>query len=296
MTALPELRYLRPLVILAEERHFGRAAARLGMAQPQLSALVGRLEADLGGPLFHRRPAVALTLAGEILVDAARRLLRDLDDTVIAARRAARGEVGPLTVGFASTVLFTRLPGAIRTYQARFPDVELRLREMHSAQQLEALGAGLLDVAILRECPDDEALASRVLVREPFVAVLRRGHPAAAARATAVAALRDEPFVMIPRNIAPGLHDRIVGLCRAAGFAPRVMHEVREWQSISALVAAGFGVSIAPAGLRTVRAPGVAYRPLDGASERTLLAAVWRRDRVSPRVDALVGELSAAQR
>src|SRR4051812_46463949 len=129
-----ELRHLRYFLAVAEELHFGRAAARLGIAQPPLSQQIQRLERLLETPLFERTSRrVQLTEAGRSLVDGAKRLLSQAGDVAESARRAGRGETGALTVAFASSVMFLSLPTIIRRFRARYPEVHLELREMPTA-------------------------------------------------------------------------------------------------------------------------------------------------------------------
>ncbi len=289
-----ELRHLRYFVAVAEELHFGRAAARLGMAQPPLSQQVARLEALVGHPLLERRPRVALTEAGRSLLAAAHRTLRQVEEGMEAARRAGRGEAGTLTVGFAASTMLTRVPGIFRAYRDRYPRVELRLRELSTATQMDALRAGLIDVGFLREPPPDDALVCEPVVREPFVAALPPGHPLAAGETLAVGALAREPFVLFPRGVAPTLYDQVIGLCHRAGFEPRQVQEAQEWLTIVGLVDAGLGVSLVPASFERLRWGGVAYRPLSPDEGRTTIAMCRRREAVAPTLQAFVSLAAGA--
>lgn len=281
---------LHAFTVLAEELHFGRAAARLGIAQPPLSQQIRRLEEKVGHPLFDRGPTrVTLTPAGRELLPAAQRALADLDAGLRAARRVGSGERGTLRIGFAASLALTVLPGVLRTYRQRFPDVELDIREMTSSPQLTALRDGAIDIGLLREPPDDELeFGFRTVLRESFVAVLPAGHPLASRRTVPVAELADEPFVLLPRAVGPQLHDRIVALCGDAGFTPRITQRAVEWQTMCALVQAGLGVTLAPASIRRIRLDGVAYRGITPADARTRVAVAWRRDDRSPLVAHLL--------
>ncbi len=287
---LPEidLRQLRAFVAVAEELHFGRAAARLGIAQPPLSQQIRRLEAKLGHPLFVRGTRrVALTAAGSALLSVARGIFAQLGDGLEAARRAGRGESGRLRVGFPASMALTIMPAVIRRYRDRHPGVELVLRELTTAPQLDALRAGLLDVGFLREPPEEAMLDHAPVLREGFVAVLPADHP--------LGRLAGEPFILFPRALGPAFHDRITGLCRAAGFAPRIAQEAAEWQTVAGLVEAGFGVSIAPACIARIRLDGVAYRPLSPAAAHTIVALAWRRGERDPVTARFVEAALAAR-
>src|ERR1041385_2765698 len=257
-----ELRHLRYFIAVAEELSFTRAARRLGIAQPPLSQQIRRLEQLVGCPLFQRLPAVALTEAGSVLLATARRTLAQLALGVDSAGRVGRGVAGRLTVGFASSVVFTELPQAFRAFSARYPEVELELREMHSGAQLPALRAGTIDVGLLRESPSDGDIEMETVFREPFVAVLPVCHRLAAQARVAPRQLAREPFILFPRELAPTLYDQIAAICRSGDFTPRVRHEALEWFTVTGLVGAGMGVSIAPAGLARLRWRGGVYRPL----------------------------------
>lgn len=284
-----ELRHLRYFVAVAEELSFSRAAERLGMAQPPLSQQIQRLEAMLGHPLFERRPRVRLTTAGEELLVTARRVLAQVDQGVEAARRAARGELGTVTVGFAASMILSVLPEAVRAFRKGFPGVTLQLRELSSAAQIEALREGRIDVAFLREpAAADKALRFEPIARETFVAVLPPDHPLAARERIPLAALAGEPFVHFPRAVAPWLYDRILTLCHEAGFHPRVSQEAQEWLTIVGLVEAGVGVSLVPESFRKLQWGEVAYRALDAAGGQSSILLGWRADGERPEVQAFL--------
>lgn len=288
------LHQLYAFAVLAEERHFGRAAELLGIAQPPLSQQIRRLEQRVGHPLFDRGPGgVTLTPAGRELLPAALRALDEVSGGLDAARRTGRGQAGRLRVGFAASLALTVLPGTLRAYRDRYPDVELEIREMTTAPQVAALREHTIDIGLLREPPDEDGLTAEPLLSERFVAVLPAGHPLAAHRVVPVAALAGEPFVLLPRAAGPTVHDRIVGVCREAGFEPRIGQRAVEWQTVAALVEAGLGVSLAPASIRRVRLRGVAYRRVDQDAARTTVAMCWRRDDPSPLITHF---LAAARR
>lgn len=287
----PELSLLQlhAFAVLAEELHFGRAAERLGIAQPPLSQQIRRLEDRIGHRLFDRGPGgVVLTPAGLQLVPSARRALDEIAHGVRAARRAGAGLAGRLRVGFAASLALTVLPELLRAHRERRPLVELEIREMTTTPQVAALRAGALDVGLVREPPDDPALASARILDEELVAVLPAAHELAAAPAVPLTALAGEPFVLLPRAAGPGLYDRIAGLCAEAGFVPQVAQHAVEWQTVAALVEAGLGVSVAPAGIRRIRLDGVATPPLAPVGARTEVAVSWRRDDRDPLVHQFV--------
>jgi DNA-binding transcriptional LysR family regulator len=272
-----ELRHFRYFMAVAEDLHFSRAAARLGIAQPPLSQQIRSLEELIGHPLFERKPKVRLTPAGEALLEVARRVLAQVEEGLDTARRTGRGEEGKLTVGFAASILTTTLPDALRVYRERFPGVELHLRELSTAAQAEALADGAIDVGFVREAVEPNAdLLCEAVVREEFVVVLPHGHPYASRQSLPLRILREEPFVHFPRAIAPALYDQIMGMCRRAGFEPRVVQEAREWLTIVGLVEAGLGVSLVPASFRRLLWGDVQYRLLSPPRELTTIYICWR--------------------
>ncbi|MFC9330320.1 LysR family transcriptional regulator [Kitasatospora sp. NPDC057015] len=279
------LQQLHAFAVLAEELHFGRAAERLGIAQPPLSQQIRRLEAKVGYPLFTRGPGrVALTAAGHELLPAARRALDQVTVGLEAARRVGGGAAGRIRVGFSASLALTLLPGLLRAYRGRYPGVELEIREMTTAPQVAALREHVIDVGLLREPPDEPGLRSETLLSEEFVAVLPVGHPLAARRVVPVEALADEPFVLLPDSAGPTVRNRILDLCRSAGFEPRLGQQAVEWQTVCALVEAGLGVSLAPASIRRIRLRGVAYRRIEPSDARTTVAMTWRQDDPDPLV------------
>ncbi|GHB48914.1 transcriptional regulator [Streptomyces viridiviolaceus] len=281
---------LHAFVVLAEELHFGHAAARLGIAQPPLSQQIRRLEDKVGHALFSREPGrVTLTPAGRELLPAARRVLTDLADGLAAARAIGSGRSGRLRIGFAASLALTVLPGLLRTFRQRFPGVGLDIREMTTAPQLAALHDKTIDIGLLREPPATETeLEFRTVLSEPFVAVLPAGHTLATRRTVHVAQLADSPFVLLPRSVGPRLHDQITGLCTAAGFIPQVAQHAVEWQTVCALVETGLGVSLAPASIRRIRLKGVAFRGIDPSTARTRVAVAWRKNDPNPLVTHLL--------
>ncbi|MFI7039347.1 LysR family transcriptional regulator [Microbispora rosea] len=299
------LAQLHAFVVLAEELHFGHAAALLGIAQPPLSQQIRRLEDKVGHALFTREPGrVALTPAGRELLPAARRALTDLADGLAAARAVGSGRAGRLRIGFAASLALTVLPGLLRAFRERLPDVRLDIREMTTAPQIAALRDKTIDVGLLREPPagdtagdtgsdtaDGAELCFRTVLTEPFVAVLPSAHPLAALRTVRLARLADEPFVLLPRTAGPRLHDQIIGLCEAAGFTPRIAQRAVEWQTVCALVETGLGVSLAPASIRRIRLKGVAFRTVE-PNARTRVAVGWRKDDRSPLVAQLLATVS----
>jgi DNA-binding transcriptional LysR family regulator len=285
-----ELRQLRYFAALAEELHFGRAARRLSLTQPPLSQAIQNLERELGVRLLERsRRRVALTPAGSAFLEEARRALASAERAGEQAKRASRGQVGRLVVGFLANTAYTLLPLVLRDFAQAFPGVRLDLREMGIPQQLQALRNGDIDVGLLRPPVQDAELAADVLLEEPFVLALPEGHPLAALKRVPARRLASETFVLFPR--APGFvfGDLVLGFClRAGGFAPRVAQEVNQTHAVIGLVSAGIGVALVPASAQKIGLAGVVYRPLREATPLARVAIARRRADASPTVAAFL--------
>ena len=263
-----DLRQLRYFLAVAEELHFGRAAERLGIAQPPLTLTIQKLERELGCGLLIRGRQTRLTEAGAKLAEEARRVLDQADYAFEAARRVARGESGELRVGVPPSVMLTKLPAAIRLYRRRYPEVAFTLREMSTAAIEQALLDRNIDLGFLRESRGHASLRSDLFLTEPLVAVLPAAHPLAKQKTLRLQALRKEPFVFFPRRIGPAFHDVLLGEFGEAGFVPNIVQEATQWQTVISLVEAGMGVSIAPACVEKLAWPGVVYRRLPGLGTR----------------------------
>jgi DNA-binding transcriptional LysR family regulator len=266
-----ELRHLRYFLAVVETLHFSKAAERLGMAQPPLSQQIRRLEELVGHRLFDRTTrGVKLTLAGQLLAERARSTLEKVHDDLAQVRRLGRGEEGTLTVGFSGSVMFTGLPAAIESYRRHYPKVELRLRELVTSAQIAALIEGTLDLAFLRDGDPTEGIAMSTLLREPYVAVLPVRHRLVRKRGLRVSDLGSEPFIFFSRRMGPLAFDRTMACCEAHGFRPNIVQDAPQWPTLVRLVAAGLGVSLAPACVSQIAFPGAVYRDVHAACRTTI--------------------------
>ena len=275
----PDLRQLRHFIAVAERLHFGRAAAALHISQPPLSRSIRDLEARVGATLLARtRRSVALTPEGARFLEEAKRLLAQLERAVQEVGSMAAGAGGRLRLGFVSLADYGVLPGLLKAYKAARPGVELALREMLSPGQAAALASGELDIGLLLPPVAGADLEHIVVQRERFVAALPARHRLAHTRGRiAVRELAGEAFVMVPRALAPGLHDIIAALTARAGFAPRIVQEAIQMQTVVSLVSSGLGVALVPASVANLGRRGVAYRELADAHPRLDLWLAWRR-------------------
>lgn len=284
-----ELRQWRQFVALAEELHFGRAAARLHMTQPPLTQAIAGLEAALGVRLFERtQRSVQITPAGAALLPEVRDLISRSQALPELARAAAAGELGRLRLAFVSTVGFELLPRWVRAFREQWPQVALELIEATGDVQLELLARGEVDAGFVLHSPGFTApgLAQVLIASEPLVVALPESHPLAAEERPALRDLLAEPLVIFPRRILPSLFDAIFALYNAAGRVPRVSQEAIQMQTIVNLVSAGLGMAWVPQSVRQFQRPGVMYRSVAWPRGRTVPACetslVWRADAVSP--------------
>jgi DNA-binding transcriptional LysR family regulator len=277
---LPELWQLRYFLAVAEQLHFGRAAAALHISQPPLSRAIRALEQRLGVVLFARsRRRVELTPEGTRLLGEARRMLGQLERTVQEVRGMARGEEGRLRIGFVSLADYGVLPGLLKAFKSARPGIALALREMLSPEQAAALAAGELDFGLLLPpVSDAEPLEHLVVQRERFVVALPSSHRLAAGKGKlAVSALAGEPFVMVPRDIAPGLYDIVTGLAAGAGISFNVAQEAIQMQTVVSLVSSGLGVALVPGCIANLGRRGVVYREITDRHPRLDLWLAWPR-------------------
>lgn len=272
-----ELRHFRYFVAVAEELHFGRAARRLKIAQPPLSRQIQDLEIEIDAPLFARnRRSVTLTPAGTAFLVRAREVLSAVDRAVVDAKRANRGELGAISIGYVSSVAYSGLGPMLRAFRKRCPSVFVRVRQLPPTEQLRALRAGEIDVGLLRVPFDDTGVSTAVIRRETLVAALPSGHPLTARARIAMSDLAREPFVLFPRTASPPFYDYVVSLCQAAGFSPQIAYEAPHVDLLS-LVSAGFGVSLVPSSTKASGREGIELRPIVGGPRADLVVA-WRHE------------------
>lgn len=282
-----ELRQLRYFVAVAEENHYGRAAARLHMTQPPLSQTILALEASLGTALFLRtKRSVALTPAGLALLPEARRILQQAGALPDLVRRAASGESGLLSLSFVSTADYSVLPPLLREFREHYPQAQIDLREATTDVQQEDLMQGRIDAGLLIPPLQDKAKAELdylTVLSEPLILAAPQGLKALRGKsAVALKAVAGMPLIIFPRRIAPAFHDAILGCFRDAGLTPRIGQEAIQMQTIVGLVSAGMGIALVPQSVSNLKRPGVDYKTLAGKPVQVETGLAWRRDNQSP--------------
>lgn len=291
-----ELRQLECFVAVAEELHFGRAAARLRMTQPPLSRQIQLLEQHLGVTLLERHSRVVrLTAAGQRLLHDARHLLEYAARSALAAQGAARGEAGHLTLGYTAVAAYRLMPALLMRAQAVLPDVDIQLREMVSGDLARLLLAGELDVALTRHVPMRQGLEKRLLVREPMILALPAGSPLASMDAVPLRALHQQPLILYSPVDSRYFHDRIVGAMGLANIVPRYVQRASQTHTLVALVRAGLGYGIVPDSARELRFEGVEYRPIVQKNLYADIYLAWRQQADNPAVDAFLSRVAAQE-
>ncbi|QNP50405.1 LysR family transcriptional regulator [Diaphorobacter aerolatus] len=290
-----EFRLLRYFAALADELHFGRAAARLSISQPPLSVAIKQLEEQVQAQLFERNSKeVRLTAAGEHLLPRARQILALSSQAAQETSDVARGVRGHLRVGFVGASLYRGVPQALQAFQALHPQVRVDMLELNSAEQLQELQQARLDLGLVHSVRPPDDVSSLKLMDEPFMACLPEGHALTALDVIQLPELKNERLILFLSQVSPIYHRRIIEMCQAHGFSPEIRHEVRHWLSVLSLVSLGQGVAIAPASLQRVGMPRVIFKPLAGEQPVSELLAVWRKTPDNPLVQALLGCLREA--
>jgi DNA-binding transcriptional LysR family regulator len=287
--AMVELRHLRYFIAVAEELNFSRAAQRMHMAQPPLSAAIRQLERDLGVDLFVRTTReVKLTDAGRAFLDGARRTLADAERATEDARRAAAGELGRLRLAYSWSTRFETLPALGRAFRTGHPGVELLAQEMWNARMPPAFASGSIDIA-LSLCPEIAAELELAPIRkERLIALLPEAHPLAREETIPLSALADEEIVLFPRDIAPRLHDAFMGIYRRAGFEPRMRNESFHTGWDLGVLTEIPAAAVAPQTVAGGLPDGIVAVALSEPTDSLETCLVWRSDNSSSVVAAFV--------
>lgn len=285
-----ELNQVRCFLAVAEELHFGRAAERLNMTQPPLSRQIQILEHLLDVTLFERTSrSVRLTPAGRTFLLEARRILRLAEGAAAATKRVAAGKAGAIHLGFTAASAYSCLPALVAACRDRLPDADLMLHEMVSRDQAEALGAGQIDVALLRPPILLAGARSFLIATEPLVAAIPQDHPLAAREAISINDFADHPFIMYSPFEARYFHDLVADLFAGAAVRPREAQHLAQVHSILALVSAGLGLAITPRASAKLHFDGVLFRPLlEQPSRPVELHLAWRADNDNPLAPLLI--------
>jgi len=285
-----ELVWLEAFVAVAEELHFGRAAARLHVAPSPLSQTIRRLERHLGVRLLERTTrSVALTVAGESFLRHAREVLAGVDLAERAARARGADVYGTVSVSFSGALNAATLPRLVRAVRDRHPHVALTLTaRLATAEAVARLMRGDVDLAFVGLPVDDALVASRPILDEALDLVVPVGHVLAGRRRVGLPALAAEAFVTMPTNPGSALSEVTYGAFARHGIRPHIAQEVNDPYLLLSLVAAGVGVALVPSGMRPLLPEGVVRVGLHGADVRLVSGLAWRPEAVMPALAAVL--------
>lgn len=283
------LRHLSYFKIVAEERHFGRAAKRLGISQPPLSQQIKILESNLGVRLFERsRSGVSLTAVGHQILPAVERLVSEgesLESTVMEARL---GRTARISIGAIAFTMSELLPAILNTARKQMENVSIYIQEFDSNEALIALQRENIDVAFLRAEESTGSLKIVPLAREKLVLALPKNHPMSKRNQVNLSALAREPMVFCPREISPSYFDRILAICRGKGLSPRINFNARSITSQLAFVACGTAIGLVPESMKTDEHASIRFLPVEGDTSIVTSAIAWNENNRNPAAQEFI--------
>jgi DNA-binding transcriptional LysR family regulator len=274
---------MRYFVTVAEELNFSRAAKRLNMAQPPLSQQIKSLENEIGVQLLKRNNRkVELTEPGRVFLEEARNTLFQAEKAVKVAQLAEQGQIGQLTIGFVGSATDGIFIDKIKEFRDKYPFVHLKLKEMTTTQQLDALHSHEIHVGLMRPFEHKTSIQTEVFTEEPFVLVLPKSHGLASHPKISVHEVANEPFIMPPRHLGSEFYDIVIGFFRSYGISIHIIQEAVQMHTIVNLVSSGLGISAVPSSVRNFRRPGIVYKNFVEKPPQINLSLAWRRDDDSP--------------
>lgn len=282
-----ELTHLKYFIAVAEELHFGRAAAKLHIAQPPLSQQIKRLEDELEVKLFNRTSRrVELTAAGRVFLEEAHAIVSRAERACAEISDIARGRTGYLAIGFNEPAINTFLAVTVNKFMSSYPEVKLALKELETLLQFEALEDKRIHIGFMRPFGHDmTGYSSRMVISEEYRLAMLASHPLAQQQIIPLKALAGEPLIMFPKATQPILRQRLEDCFRAVGVEPQVVQDATSKHTTLALVKAGIGIALIPESSTLYAPDEVVFRQLSGELPRVNTFAVWRSDNDSPVVE-----------
>jgi DNA-binding transcriptional LysR family regulator len=278
-----DLRQIRYFLVLANELNFTRAAERLHISQPPLTRQIQQLEASMGVVLFERTTrGVALTQAGAVFLEEARKIVALTDQATHKTRLAHQGQLGRLDIGVFGSAILNVIPTLLIELRKTHPDIVISLQNTTKIQQVEAVREKRLDIGFNRVFPEVEDLVVETVMMESLYVAMHKDHELVRRRTLAVRDLNNQPLILFPNNVRPTFADNVVSLFRDEGLTPNVVHEVEDVMTCIALVSAGLGMAVVPESAVNLQLPGVRYHPLRSAEAKVDLSCVYRADNASP--------------
>ncbi|WP_353147354.1 LysR substrate-binding domain-containing protein [Pollutimonas bauzanensis] len=286
-----KLSQIKYFIAVAEELHFGRAAQRLHRSQPPISRQIRLLEDELDVELFKRNTqSVALTHAGNVFLKEVRPALIAIQNAADAAKRAAVGQIGTLSIGMTASIMFGILPSILTEFRRRYPEIVVNLRLATKAEQLAAVKECRLSVGLVRSLSQDADLCHEALLNEPLEVAMGPTNPLAAKAQIQLAELVNEDFILYRGHSPTSLADTIISACHTAGFSPRIIQETDDMQSAAALATLGIGITLVASSLTQLGLPGLVCRPIlqNGTPLTIPLYAVYMRSEMSIELTAFL--------
>ena len=269
---------LRYFTMLATELHFGRAAERLHIAQPPLSQQIRLLEKEVGSALFDRTTRrVELTTAGRMLLPRAERLVADAEAAERLMAEYQAGGTGVLRLGFVDSASYEVMPRFLRAYRERWPGVRFELLTMSSDTQSSALAAGELDLGIARARGNEAGMTHTMILEEQLYLAVSASHRLAGRGSTTLSQLEGESFIGFTRTQSPALSAELATLMATNGVDYDPIIEAEEYTTIIGLVAAGEGIAVVPAAVRSFQPADLHYIALRDPDATTRLMLLSRR-------------------
>jgi DNA-binding transcriptional LysR family regulator len=290
-----ELRHLRYFVAVGEDQHYGRAAERLGIAQPALSRQIQDLEKELGFTLFDRLPrGVKLSAAGKLFLSDAQRILQEVEGAKLRAERVATGRAGTLRLGFVEALSWHGVvPDSFRRFRRQQSDAELELHPMLSLQQMEAVRSGKLDAGFIfsLEEPDGD-FARRLVAQCKLLLAAPKGDTVTRLKRLRLCDLRDSPFIWVHRWVTPVYYDRMMQVCLRGGLeAPRIVQHVVDHATMLSLVSCRLGVAFVSETTRWQCPRGVTLLPVVDLDFPLPFYLIWRKDDPSALLQRFVAQV-----
>ncbi len=290
-----ELRHLRYFVAVGEEQHYHRAAERLRVAQPALSRQIQDLEEEIGFKLFDRLPrGVKISAAGKSFLVDARRILHEVNDATARAKRVASGQSGTLRVGFVESISWHGVvPDSFRQFRERQPHVELQLKPLSSAEQIEAVRTGQLDAGFLFTIANlGRELAQLPVASLDLMLAASKEHPLTKLKKLRLGDLSDAAFIWFPRRESPAYYDRLMHECFRGGLkSPHIVQEAVNEATILSLVSCRMGVAFVSGATRWRCPESVTLLPVTDLKLPLPFALVWRKDNASALLAKFVADV-----
>jgi DNA-binding transcriptional LysR family regulator len=293
-----ETRQLVYFVAAARCLNITRAASTLRVAQPALTRAIHHLEADLGVQLFRRvKNRISLTESGSAFLLEAESTLQLLDNSVLTAQRAARGEIGKLEIGFISTAGLAVMPDLIRRFRRQYPGPLIVLHEMRAAEIEAGLRNGRIDIGVSYGPMHERELLVRTLRPDRLMVAMPSFHALARTRNVDLSELRNEVFILPSYETAGTLVDTVLAECRRAGFQPRIGHPIATTTVMTTLglISAGLGVTVTTENVRPFAQKQVVFRPIRNSNITLGLAVMCRLQDTSPAVQNFLRVTSSMQ-